>query len=229
VINEATTVAAAYGLSYFMADVQHVGSNKASPAGMDAAFATAKDLVDITTGLARTNTVSGRGTVPQTKINALANLLSSCAKTAGSTQGDGSVCDQLFHSTNPGDNPAMQAANTAQALLDLVRNATGFSNNLDSFAALYRLAATNRSYEPTVDAEPSDWTLAIQFPNEQGSPDVVSLEALSTDNTNRLVDAGGNVWTHDNGKITTEFVGGASCVGLSNALIPIEASAGSTP
>ncbi len=227
VINEATTVAATYALNSFMTDAQHVGSNSASPAGMAAAFATAKDLADVTTGLARTNTASGKGAAPRTKINMLANLLNSCAKTAGSAQGDGSMCDQLFRATNPGKAPASQATNTAQALLDLARNATGFPNHPDSFAALYQLAASSDSFGPVIDAEPSDWTLAIQFPEGAESSDAVSAKALSSDNTNPSVDSAGNVWVRVNGKAATEFVGGASCVESLKALIPTAASTGS--
>jgi hypothetical protein len=235
VINEASTAAAVYALSNFMGDAQHVGSGSASPAGMAAAFGTARDLVDVTTGMARTRTVSGAGVAPQAKIDTLANLLSVCAKTAGSTQGDGSPCDQLFHATNPGATPAAQANNTVQALLDLARNATGFVNDRNSFATLYELSTGSASFGPVLFVEPSDWTLAIQFPNGPGSAGKAAAEIPLTDKaaaangTSPSTDAAGNVWVKDGANATTEFVGGASCKGAPKALTPIANASGSTP
>jgi hypothetical protein len=234
VVNEATTVAAIYALSGFITDAQHVGSSNASPAGMTAAFATAKDLVDVTTGLVRTRTVSGTGVVPQTKIHLLANLLRACAKTAGSAPGDGSPCDQLFHATNPGATPQTQPKNTLQALLHLAQNATGFPNNPGSFAALYQLAIANGSIEPLPSVEPSEWTLAVQFGSgldvsPLAASQATSTNGLGTNRTHPSIDAAGNVWVPGAGSVMTEFVGASSSVGAPGTLIPIAASTGSTP
>ncbi|WP_263357060.1 hypothetical protein [Acidicapsa ligni] len=254
VVNEATTVAAVYALSGFMSDPQHVGSAGASPTGIAAAFSTARDLVDATTGLIRVRTVSGEGIVPQAKIGSLANLLSACAQTAGSSQGDGSVCDQLFRATNFSTNSAMssgvnasttqatQAKNTVQALLDLARNAIGSASQPDSFTALYQLASLSDFFAPSLSTEPRDWTLAIQFPTGQKSTSVTALEAQSTNSTaanntgpntesnaEPSTDSAGNIWVHGSGNAMTEFVGGASCTGMPKALIAIAASSRSNP
>lgn len=229
VINEATTVAATYALSSFMADAQHIGSNNTSPSGVASAFATARDLVDVATGLARIYTVSGKGSVPQTKINTLANLLNSCARTAGSVQGDGSTCDQLFRATTSEKTPAPQVTDTAQALLQLVRNATSLSNRPDSLDKLYQLAESSSSFGPTVSAEPNDWTLAVQFLDGQISSDVVLAKILSADETKQTVDSAGNVWVMGSGNISTEFIGGASYGMSPNIPIPIEISGGDAP
>jgi hypothetical protein len=228
VIDEATTAAAVYALSGFMSGTQQVGSSKATPAGMAVAFATAADLVDVTTGLVRTRTVSGIGVVPQTKIDSLANLVSACAQTAGATQGDGSRCDQLFRATNPGTTPAAQANDTVQALLHLARNATGFSTNEESFPELYQLATSSVFFTPALSAEPSDWTLAIQFPAGRESSTIVAVEnplqASATANVmSSSLDAAGNVWIHGSGHAVSEFVGAASCARAPKALIPIAA------
>jgi len=221
-INEATTVAAVYALSGFMSDAQHVGSGNASPAGMTVAFSTANDLVDVTTGVARQQTVSGAGIVPQTKINTLANLLSECARSGGSTQGDGSTCDQLFKATNPGTTPVTQANNTVQALLNLAHNATGFANDQDSFTTLYRLAAPSASFAPELTSEPSDWTLAIEFSAGQENGGTAASASPS-------VDPAGNVWVRDSSDADVEFVGAASCAGAPKALVQITASSGRVP
>jgi hypothetical protein len=234
VVNEVTTVAAVYALSDFMADVQRVGSTCTSSAGMSVAFSTARDLADVTTGVARTRTVSGTGIVPQAQINTLANLLNACAKTAGSVQGDGSLCDELFHATNPGTIPATQPGNTLLSLLDLARNATGFANNSNSFAVLYQLAISRASFGPALSAKPGDWILAIRFPDGSKGPGIAAPEASSTGNlttnsTNPTVDAAGNVWVYSSGNAATEFVGAASSAGAPKALIPIAAISGSVP
>jgi hypothetical protein len=234
VINEASTVASVYALNGFIADAQHIGASKASPAGVAAAFATARDLVDVTTGLVRTRTVAGTGIVPLAKIDTLANLLSVCAQTAGSTPGDGSRCDQLFHATNSGPTTATQANDTVQALLNLVRNATGFSGNPNAFAELFQLAGSSGSFAPTLSREPSDWTVAIQFPAGAGSFGIgsstqVTAEHVATSDLNPSVDAAGNVWVRGSGEATTEFVGAASYAGATKALIPIAVGLVSAP
>jgi hypothetical protein len=222
VINEATTVAAVYALSGFMSDAQHVGSGSASPAGIVAAFATAKDLVDNVTGVARQQTVSGAGIAPQAKINTLANLLSACASSGGSKQGDGSACDRLFSATNPGTTPATQANNTAGALLNLAHNATGFANHQDSFTQLYQLATSIAPFMPELGLQPDDWTLSIDFPDGQRDggeavPDASLSKSLSTTGVSSLADSAGNVWVRGSDTLI-EFVGAASCEGASQAL-----------
>jgi hypothetical protein len=223
VIDEATTAAAIYALSGFMTDVRHVGSGMATSAGIATAFATANDLVDAATGLVRQRTVSGAGIVPQTKINTMANLVGACASTAGSTQADGSPCDLLFQATNPGTTTATQANDTAQALLDLARNATGFANAPGSFATLYRVAASSPRIEPALSAEPSDWTLAIEFPVAANDTGGTSANA-----TGASFDAAGNVWVRGSGTTDVEFVGAALLVRANN-LIPLATALGRVP
>jgi hypothetical protein len=217
VIDEATTVAAVYALSPLMGDARHVGSNVVSNEAMVTAFATANELVDATSGLVRARTVSGSGLVPRTKIGSLANALSACASTAGSTQADGSACDLLFRATNPGTTPWTQATDTSQALLDLARNAPGFSNGSDSFATLFRLAGSSTAFSPALAMPPPDWTLVVQYPDGQGSGD-----------TKPLMDAAGNVWM-SRGNAVLEFVGAASYAGEAGNLVPVVVNSGSAP
>jgi len=209
VINEATTVAAIYALSGFITDAQHVGSASASSSAMAAAFGTAKDLVDATTGLTRTQTVSGAGIVPQEKIDTLANLLSACAKTAGSSPGDGSVCDRLFKAASPGIAPVAQPNNTEQAVLDLARSAIGQVNS----STLFQLATSDGSFQPALSEQPGDWTLSVSFPNRTSDKAVV-------------VDDAGNIWIWGSSNAgVTEFVGAASSASDPRALISLAAAA----
>ena len=230
VVNEATTAAAVYALSGFMVDTRQLGSANTSPDAIAAAFATSKDLVDVTTGLARTRTSSGAGIVPQAKINSLANLLSACARTAGSAPGDGNPCDQLFAATNPGKGSATRPADTIQALLNLVRNATGFRESPDSFATLYILASSNHAFDPALLVQPKEWTLAIVFPAEKGNLwNSAAMGSGGGSLSSPAIDAAGNVWIQNKDGSRIEFIGGASSAGAPNVLLPIAAELEAAP
>ena len=84
-INEVTTVAAAYAMAGFATDATHVSSSGTPLAltGIANAFANAANLADISTGIALTITPAGNGTVPNTTINSLANILAACINSNG--------------------------------------------------------------------------------------------------------------------------------------------------
>ena len=212
VVNEATTVAAVYALSAFTSDYQHIGSQSASPAGVVAAVATARDLVDVTTGLPRSHTVSGSGSDPQAKIDALANIVAGCAATAGSAPGDGSLCDQFFQAINPRAAPAQRARNTHQAMIALARSGIGSADD----AALYRLATTSVFYEPALAAPPTDWTLPVNYR--------IAPDGALPDGQTVSVDNAGNIWIHNGANGATEFVGAASGVADPKTLTPLAAA-----
>jgi hypothetical protein len=212
IVNEATTVAAVYALSGFITDSQHIGSSSASPSAVVAAFATAGDLVDVTTGQARPRTVSGTGAVPQGRINALANALHACAVTAGSAPGDGTACDQLFAATNPGPTPATRASNTMQAVLDVSRETASHVDNV----ALYRLMNASSSFQPVPETQPSDWTLPVSF-------SVAPADAPKSDKEVSS-DSAGNIWIRGSESGATEFVGAAANALDTNKLIPLAAT-----
>lgn len=233
VLNEATTVAAVYALSGLIIDARHVGSGNTSSDALAAAFATAKDLVDVATGAVRTRSVSGTGIVPQGRINLLASFISACAVTSGSAEGDGGACDQLFQATDPDTTQAAQPDDTLTAMLNLARHATLPVGGRDSAARLYRLAATNVSAQPVLP-ERGDWTLAIRFPATQDEavvvPSTLALQpAFDINSAGPTVDAAGNVWLRGKDQAVLEFVGAASCVGAPAALIPIAAAMAEAP
>jgi hypothetical protein len=197
VINEATTTAAVYALSGFMIDAAHVGSTRSRSSDVSAPFTTARDLVDVTTGVIRARTATGIGMVPRETIATLANLLRACARTSGPSSGDGRACGQLFEATNPGMTPVTEPKNTLQALLQLAQNATGFRGHPHAFAALYQLAASVDTFSPALLSEPSDWGLAVQFPAHSGS-------------RSSFVDGAGNLWIPGQDGAMTELIGGAA-------------------
>jgi streptogramin lyase len=151
-INEVTTVAAVYALSGFMTDATHV-SYAATPGalqGIANAFRTVNNLVDLATGVARTQNLGGNGDVPQPEINSLANLLVTCVNSDGTTG-----CAPLF--TNA---PALNGnppTNTIIAALNIAHNPAA------NAAALFTASLTSPVFQPTLAAAPSDWSLALTF------------------------------------------------------------------
>jgi hypothetical protein len=162
-INEITTVGSVYALSGFMSSPTQVSSNStaASIAGMNAAFATMGNLVNITTGAPLTTTPSGTGTVPYQTINTLANILAACVNTTGgsasdATGGSPTACGQLFYDTTTSGGTA--PTNTVQAALNLVHNPA-----IDPGGNLYNLIQSYTPFNPFLGSTPADWTLPIIF------------------------------------------------------------------
>jgi hypothetical protein len=149
-INEVTTVAAVYALSGFMTDATHV-SYAATPGalqGIANAFRTVTNLVDLATGVARTQNLGGNGDVPQPEINSLANLLVTCVNSDG-----GAGCAPLF-SNAPALN-GTQPTDTIIAALNIAHNPAA------NAAALFTASLTSPVFQPTLAAAPPDWTLAL--------------------------------------------------------------------
>lgn len=214
VVNEATTVASIYSLSGFIGDLAHIGFANTSLASLTAAFSTVNDLVNVTTGEVRERTLSTKGKVPVSRINMLANIVSACAATAGSANGDGSICDQLLSATNPGTGASTKPANTAQAVLEVARHPTGFTNQTTAFDTLNRLARVSSSYSPVSDADATEWTIPVTYTSAAGLP----VAAGANDSAS---DQAGNIWVRgkDNGAV--EFVGAGSSNAKAEALTSI--------
>jgi len=140
IIDEPTTIAAAYALSGFMTvsgttvNISAPANNNAATAactvvsnatttckasGLAHAFLNAKNLVNSTTGVANTTISTGStitATVPQLLINTLANSVEACINSAGSTS---SACSTVlgysaYATLNP--NITTPPTNTLQAL-----------------------------------------------------------------------------------------------------------------
>ena len=157
IIDEPTTIAAAYALSGFMTvtgttvNISAPANNNAAAgtctvvskattacaaAGLAHAFLNAATLVNSTTGVANSTSTSGTvvTTVPQTLINTLANSVEACINSAGSSS---SACTTLMTNTNPSAlNSSLSApANTLQALLDLAQYPSEASNPTTTYSA----------------------------------------------------------------------------------------------
>jgi streptogramin lyase len=151
-INEVTTVAAVYALSGFMTDATHVGYANTPGAlqGIANAFRTVTNLVDLSTGAARLQSVPANGDVPQAEINSLANLLVSCVNSDGT-----SGCDPLF--TNAPSPNGTAPTDTVVAALNIAHNPAA------NVAGIYKASLASVAFTPTLTAAPNDWSVALTF------------------------------------------------------------------
>ncbi|MBI1247184.1 hypothetical protein GC197_04990 [bacterium] len=181
VVNELTTVAAAYACAQFIDGDQIYGF---SP-GLDNAFDTTTNLVDVQTGLAAavvsnqnngsTLTDYPRSTEALLYFNTLANMIAACVE-----DGSGATYTTLFTLTTPNGSPA--PTNTFEAIHNLARNPGSFDNS-----SLLTLAQTAPLYSPMLIDPPKAWLLILHF-TEGGfnGPGRVAI------------DAWGNVWSNNN-------------------------------
>ena len=170
VINEVTTAAAVYALAQFLSAGGNVGASSTNTVGLKNAVATAQALANISTGSSPGPAFAANGSSPAAKIDTLANLLNACTS---ATDG-GSACSELFSATTT---PTETPENTLDAALNLVRNPA------QNVAALYALASSSSVFTPALAAQPSDWTLFINYTGGgMNSP------------TSLGVDSAGNVW-----------------------------------
>jgi sugar lactone lactonase YvrE len=170
VINEVTTAAAVYALAQFLSAGGNLGASSTNTVGLKNAVATAQALANISTGSSPAMTFAANGSSPAPKIDTLANLLNSCASaTAG-----GRACSGLFSATATSSGAPV---NTLDAALNVARNPA------QNVATLYALASADSTFAPALAAQPSDWTLFINYTGGgMNSPTSVG------------VDGTGNIW-----------------------------------
>jgi len=148
VVNEVTTVAAAYALAQFLSSGANVGASSTNTVGLSNAFATAVALANIATGTSPGTAFAANGTSPAPGIDAVANLLNTCSVSS-------SACGALFSAATPSG--ASAPANTLDAALNLVRNPAA------NVATLYALSTGSTAFAPALAAAPSDWTLFVNY------------------------------------------------------------------
>jgi streptogramin lyase len=171
VVNEVTTVAAAYALSQFLSPGANLGASATNTAGLQNAFVTAAALADISQGASPGPTFASNGSSPAARIDSLANLLNACA---ASTSG-GTPCTSLFTFTTPAGGTA--PANTLDSALNLARTPAA------NVSSLYTLSTTSSAFTPVLAAAPADWTLFVNYTG--GGMDLP---------TGLGIDSAGNVW-----------------------------------
>jgi len=193
-INEVSTVAAAYALAGYATDALHISSSGSALAttGIANAFTNAANLFDISaahgpTALAKTP--AGNGTVPQTTLDALANSLAACVNSTGSAS---TQCTTLFkEATSDGVFCASppctgQPTDTATAAINIAHypSARTTTSSNTTVSDIFGLAAgIGTPYLPTLSAAPNDFSIGINF----------AVASLS-EPYGIAIDASGNTW-----------------------------------
>ncbi len=178
VVNEVTTVAAAYALSPFYANGGQVGATSTNLPGLTNAFKTAATLAEPTSGTSPGSTLPGNVASPAARVNSLANLVNACVVSASS-------CNALYSATARGSVPS----NTLDAIVSLARNPT---NNV---AALYAQSTSSKAYSPVLAAVPTDWTMFL----------TVSGGGMNSP-SGMGVDSQGNVWVANYFNVASKFM-----------------------
>jgi len=170
-INEVSTIAAAYAFAGFASDATHVSSSGTTLAktGIANAFANAANLASLSTGTALATTPSGNGTVLQSRINTLANILASCVNTSGPTS---SNCSTLFTNTPSLTSVPVSPTDTATAAINIAHNPAA------NIAALYDLSTPDAVFAPAYSAQPNDFALWNTFTPGVGLPFGVAIDSI---------------------------------------------------
>ena len=186
-MNEVSTIAAAYAFSGFATDATHVSSSGTALAqtGIANAFLNASSLVSTSTGgaLATTPAVNGgNGTVPQSTINTLANILAACISSTGPSS---SACSTLFANDTSNGIPTgasgagVEPTDTATAAINLAHYPY-----TASVSTIFSIASgTAAPYQPALGTAPGAFTIALNF----------TAHSLSFGN-GIAIDGSGNAW-----------------------------------
>lgn len=190
-INEVTTVAAAWALAPFSADIAHIGSSSTNySGGLANAFLNAQLIADTSTG--NVATLPSNLTTEPGKIYALADAVAACINSDGSAT---SPCNTLFTAATPSGGTA--PTNTWDAVMDIVKNP---GNNV---GAVFQAIGSTPPFATSLTAAPNDWTLSLTVTGGG----VSSPESLA-------VDGQGNVWVADfNGAVSAFNPQGAALSG----------------
>ena len=151
-INEVSTAAAITTLRPFLVDPQHIGSSSTNTNGLLNAFGNAADLVDQTTGFARTENIEGTGVVDQVPLNILADVLAPCTASAATTS---APCTALFAAATPSG--ASAPTDTFAAMQSIVASP---GRNV---AGLFALITGVTPFQPIPSVAPNDLTIGITY------------------------------------------------------------------
>ncbi len=183
VINEVSTITAAYAIAGFATDATHVSSSSntlATATDVPNAFATVINLESLGRGVALTTTPNGNGTVPQSEINTLADILAACVNSAGPSS---TPCTTLFSNAMNGNSAPLE---TATAAINIAHHPGA------NVTTLFGLLPSNLPFQPTLLYAPNDFTIAIVYTG--GGLDGSGLAPGGV-----AIDAAGNVWVPNYG------------------------------
>lgn len=182
-VDEVTTVAMSFALAGFANDALHIASSGTPLAltGVANAFVNASNLGPTTTGLAPAMVPSGSATVPQSTINTLANILSSCIHSAGAGS---SACGALLG--NAGS--ALPSSDTASAMIAIAHSPAS------TVSTLFAQQSSTPPFAPYLTDAPNDFSLGLVFTGG-GINETTGMAADST----------GNVWSTNDSYYLTEI------------------------
>ena len=191
VINEVTTVAAAYALNGFVvAPPDNSGAPlhiQGKPPGLDNAFATVSNLVSASNGLVAKSPAVVNQSAVANMLNSLSDALAACDN-SNSVSTQSPSCAELFscatqgaaygsHNCTGGATPL--PTNTFSAAWEIAKNA-----GIVSIEGIYDVSTQSSAYSPTLSAVPTDLTLLLAF----AVPNTIEGGPLA-------IDGSGNVWT----------------------------------
>ncbi len=151
IVNEATTVAAAWALTPFIGSSNNIGSSSSNATGLRNAFMIANSLANITTGAAPGPGLPTGAFTETSKLYSLANALASCVNSDG-----GSGCQPLFTA-------AMQGGTTPtdvfDAAISIVRNPAS------NVGGVFSASSAQGPFQKALTSAPHDWTMSITYGN----------------------------------------------------------------
>jgi sugar lactone lactonase YvrE len=185
IVNEVTTVAAAYALAPFATDYLHVGapSTVSGTTGMGLAMSNAALLANTVSGSAGGASIPAGVTVPTAELNTLGNILAACVNTAGPTS---TGCSAVLGATG--------ATDTFSAALGMAKNP-----GAAAVTALYAQSTAQAPFQPSMvlTAAPNDFTVAVSVAGTGNS--------LATP-YGIAIDGAGDAWvTNESGNTVTVF------------------------
>jgi len=153
-VNEVSTIATSYALAGYATDPTHVSSSGSALAqiGMVNAFATVTNLETLSTGVALATTPAANGTVPQSEINTLADILAGCINSSGPSS---TPCSTLFGNAKNG---STAPTDTATAAINIAHNPGANVSTLWSL-----VAGSGTPFLPYLGGAPNDFTIAISY------------------------------------------------------------------
>ncbi|MFP5229052.1 MAG: hypothetical protein ACLGXA_15655 [Acidobacteriota bacterium] len=193
VMNEVTTVAAAYALAGFAKDATDISGPNSATAAIANAAAAAGNLVYLGTGLPLTTTPAGNGTVPSAEIITLADILGACVNSGVTSNPppSGSNCDTLFkNATDNGQSGGTEPTDTASAAINIAHYP---GNNVAALWGLTSGLGAGAAFNGGLGAQPNDFTIAVTY-----------SDASLSGGSGVAVDSAGNVWVanHSSSSIT---------------------------
>ena len=182
IVNELTTVAAAYAFAGYSSDATHLASSGSSLArlGLTNAGLTSSNLVSLSTGLP---VASSTGvTRPVATLYTLANMLATCVN---GTTGN-SNCGTLLGYTESAGTTGTASTETATAAINLAHNPWPTAAGMTALFGL--VPSTGAPFSGSLSSQPPDFTMGLQYTGGGiNSPYGIAIDAF------------GNAWTSNTG------------------------------